>query len=443
MKNKNPLSLLPLLVFLALFLGSGIYFNSKGVDFAFYQLPSPVAALAGIIVAFIIFKGSINEKMDVFVKGVGDSNIIIMCMIYLLAGAFSVVAKAMGGVDSTVNFGLSIIPPSFILPGLFIISAFVSTAMGTSMGTIAAVAPIAVDMALKANLPLAVAVGAVVGGAMFGDNLSMISDTTIAATRTQGCEMKDKFIMNFKIALPAAIITLIVMAMQGISGQVPSNLQYNFLKIVPYIAVLVLSLLGMNVFLVLILGTVLAGAIGLADGSFTLIGFTQKVYEGFGAMQEIFILSLLIGGLAAMITEEGGIDYLLDVIKRKIKSRKGAELGIGALVSVADICTANNTVAIVITGPMAKKLADEHGVDPRRSASMLDIFSCVFQGIIPYGAQLLLAGSIAKLSPVQIMPYLYYPYFLGIMAILAIVFGIPKAQEKSIEAKKVVLEPEK
>ncbi|AYO29315.1 Na+/H+ antiporter NhaC family protein [Biomaibacter acetigenes] len=434
-QRKNPVALLPLVVFLVLFLGTGIYFNVKGVDFAFYQLPSPVAAIVGIIIAFIIGKGSIDEKMDTFVKGVGESNIVIMCMIYLLAGGFSTVAKAMGGVDSTVNFGLSIIPPGLILPGIFIIAAFVATAMGTSMGTIAAVAPIAADMAVKAHLPLAVAVGAVVGGAMFGDNLSMISDTTIAATRTQGCAMKDKFIMNFKIALPAALLTIILMIIFGVSGQIPAGLQYNVLKIFPYLAVLILALVGMNVFLVLILGILLAGVIGLADGSFTLIGFTQKIYEGFGSMQEIFILSLLIGGLAALITKEGGIDYLLDAISRRIKSVKGAELGIGALVSVADICTANNTVAIVITGPMAKKISDENGVDPRRSASMLDIFSCVWQGIIPYGAQLLLAGSISKLSPIEIMPTLYYPYLLGIMALVAIGFGFPRVKKNRLKIR--------
>ena len=250
MKKGNPISLLPLGVFLALFLGAGIYFNAKGVDFAFYQLPAPVAAIVGIIVAFIIGKGSMDEKMDTFVGGVGESNIIIMCMIYLLAGGFSAVASAMGGVDSTVNFGLSVIPPSLILPGMFIIAAFVATAMGTSMGTIGAVAPIAVEMAVKAHLPVAVAVGAVVGGAMFGDNLSMISDTTIAATRTQGCEMRDKFFMNFKIALPAAILTIIVMIIFGVSGQIPDELKYSVIRILPYISVLVLALLGVNVFLV-------------------------------------------------------------------------------------------------------------------------------------------------------------------------------------------------
>lgn len=427
-KNKNFAAIIPLIVFLVLFLGSGLYFHIKGEDFAFYQFPSPVAAVIGIIVAFIIGKGSIDEKMDIFVTGVGESNIIIMCMIYLLAGGFSSVASAMGGVDSTVNFGLSIIPPKFVLPGLFVIASFVSTAMGTSMGTIAAVAPIAVDMAIKAQLPLAVAIGAVISGAFFGDNLSMISDTTIAATRTQGCDMRDKFIMNFKIALPAAIFTIILMVILGVSGQVPKDLSYNVIKIIPYIAVLALALMGVNVFLVLIIGTVLAGGIGYFDGSFTFIEFTQHIYEGFTGMQEVFILSLLIGGLANLIAEEGGIDYLLDAVSSRIKSSKGAELGIGVLVSIADICTANNTVAIVLTGPMAKKIADEHGVDCRRSASILDIFSCVWQGIIPYGAQLLLAGSIAQLSPIEIMPYLYYPYLLAVVTLIAIATGIPKTK---------------
>ena len=369
--------------------------------------------------------------MDTFVAGVGESNIIIMCLIYLLAGGFSAVASAMEGVDSTVNFGLSVIPPRLILPGLFIIASFVATAMGTSMGTIGAVAPIAVEMAVKAQLPVALAVGAVVGGAMFGDNLSMISDTTIAATRTQGCEMRDKFIMNFLIALPAAIATIVVMTIFGVSGKIPTDLEYSFIKIIPYISVLVLALAGMNVFLVLIIGIALGGVIGLAEGSFTLIGYSQKIYEGFTSMQEIFILSLLIGGLAALISKEGGIDYLLNLISSKIKSVKGAELGIAALVSVADICTANNTVAIVITGPMAKQIADENGVDPRRSASMLDIFSCVWQGIIPYGAQMLLAGQLSGLSPIEIMPTLYYPYLLGITALLAIAFGFPKVKAKA------------
>lgn len=427
MNTNKWLSLLPLGVFLTLFLGTGLYFNAQGVPFAFYQLPSPVAALVGIVVAFWLGKDSLEKKMDVFIKGVGDSNIIIMCMIYLLAGAFSVVSKEMGGVDSAVNFGLSFIPPSVLLPGLFVIASFVSTAMGTSMGTIAAVAPIAVDIAQKADLSLAVAVAAVVGGAMFGDDLSMISDTTIAATRTQGCSLKDKFAANFKVALPAAILTIIITLVLGERGQIPANLDYQFLNIVPYIVVLVLALLGMNVFGVLILGTVLAGGIGMFYGKFTLLSFSKTVYEGFSSMQEIFILSMLVGGLAAMTAKAGGLDYLIQLISKRIKNRRGAELGIAALVSVADICTANNTVAIVITGPMAKKIATDHGVELKQSASILAIASCVWQGILPYGAQLLLAGSIAKLSPIEIMPHLYYPYMLGAAMLAGIYLSKDKA----------------
>lgn len=428
LKKGNPLALVPLVVFLVLFLGSGIYFNSIGTEMAFYQFPSPVAAIVGVVVAFFIGRKSIEQKVDNFIAGAGNGNIITMCMIYIMAGGFSAVASKMGGVDSIVNFGLSIIPPSFIVPGLFLIAAFIATAMGTSMGTIGAVVPIAVSMAGAADIPVAISVGAVVGGALFGDNLSMISDTTIAATKTQGCDMKDKFIMNFKIALPAAILSMVIMAVLGSRGEIPSDLDYSIVKIIPYISVLVMALLKVNVFTVLFTGTALAGIIGFWDGSFSIITLAQTTYEGYQGMMEIFLLSILIGGLANMMSEDGGIDYLIYVIKKRIKSRKGAEYGIGALVSIADICTANNTVAIVLTGSMAKKVSEEYGVDPRRSASILDIFSCVFQGIIPYGAQLLLAGSIAGLSPVELMPHLYYPYILGIITIIAIAAGFPNAK---------------
>ncbi len=429
-KKKKPLALLPLLIFLGLFLGAGIYYNAIGTEMAFYQLPAPIAAFAGIIVAFFIGKETIDDKMNIFIKGVGNSDIITMVMIYLLAGGFSAVAGAMGAVDSTVNFGLSVIPKSLILPGIFVISAFIATAMGTSVGTIAAVVPIAVGIANKIDLSLAIAAGAVVGGALFGDNLSMISDTTIAATRTQGAQMKDKFIMNFKLAIPAVVITVIILFINGTSGIIPTNLKYDFIKIIPYLAVLILALIGMNVFIVLTIGILSAGIIGIVGESFTVLEFAQTVYQGFGSMQEISILSLLIGGLAAMMAEQGGIHYLLSFINKFIKSKKGAELGIGTLVSIADICTANNTVAIVVAGPMAKDISQEHGIDPKRAASLLDIFSCVFQGIIPYGAQLLNAGSIAGISPIEIMPYLYYPYLLGIVVLIAIWFEIPKEERQ-------------
>jgi Na+/H+ antiporter NhaC len=428
--KKSALALLPLGLFLGLFLGSGLYYNFIGAPMAFYKVPAPIAALAGIILAFIIGKDKFEDKIDTFIKGVGNENIITMCLIFLLSGSFTQVARVIGSVESTVNFGLSIIPPALLLPGIFIIAAFISTAMGTSMGTIAAVAPIAVGLSEQAGLPMAVAMAGVIGGAMFGDNLSMISDTTIAATKTQGCEMKDKFIMNFKIALPAALITIVLMMFYGFSGVTPDGIQYSIIKVLPYFTVLALALMGINVFIVLIVGILFTGAIGLAEGVFNMTTYSQAIYAGFTGMQSIFILSLFIGGLAAMITKDGGINWILNLINRRIKGIKGAELGIGALVSIADLCTANNTVAIVITGPMAKKVAEENGVDPRRSASILDIFSCVFQGIIPYGAQLLLAGSIAGLSPLQMMPYLYYPYLLAVMVLLAIQFRFPKVKEK-------------
>ncbi len=416
------IALIPMLIFLILFLGTGLYLNSKGVDFAFYQLPAPVAAMVGLIFAFLITRGSLNSKMETFIKGAGESNIITMCIIYLLAGALATVAKDIGGVDSTVNLGLSLIPQSLIMPGLFLIAAFISTAMGTSMGTIAAVGPIAVGMAAKAALPLPLTIGAVIGGAMFGDNLSMISDTTIAATKTQNCEMKDKFRTNFKLVLPAAIVTLILLTIFGGSGELTGPFPFELIKVLPYLMVLILALIGMNVFVVLTLGILLAGGIGVLGGQMTLLELAKSIYSGFTGMQEIFILSMLIGGLAEMIKADGGINYLLNFIRKRIKSKTGAELGIGALVSVADICTANNTVAIILAGPMAKEISDEHKLDSKVSASILDIFSCIWQGLLPYSAQILLAGSLAGLSPLQIIPNLHYQFTLAIVVLVTITF---------------------
>lgn len=417
------IALVPMLIFLVLFLGTGLYLNAKGVEFAFYQLPAPVAAMVGLIFAFLICRGTLNEKFDNFVRGAGEANIITMCIIYLLAGALATVAKAIGGVDSTVNLGLSLIPPALIMPGLFLIAAFVSTAMGTSMGTIAAVAPIAVGMADKAGLSMALTIATVIGGAMFGDNLSMISDTTIAATKTQGCEMKDKFRTNFKMALPAALITMVILAFIGGSANLAGPFPFELIKVVPYVLVLVLALTGMNVFVVLTLGIAVAGGIGVFGGEMSLMELAKSIYSGFTSMQEIFILSMLIGGLAEMIKADGGIDFLLNIIRKRIKTKRGAELGIGALVSVADICTANNTIAIILSGPMAKEICDDHQVDPKMSASILDTFSCVWQGILPYSAQILLAGSLAKLSPLQIIPFLFYQYLLAAVVLIIIVIG--------------------
>lgn len=438
-RNNQPiLALLPLIVFLTIFLGTGFYLHYiQQTDFAFYQLPAPVAALAGLIVGIAILKGSLSEKVDIVVKGIGNPNIIIMCLVFIMAGAFANVAKAMGGVESTVNLGVTIIPIQFLLPGLFIISSFISTAMGTSMGTIAAIMPIAVGIADKTGLGMALAVGAVVGGAMFGDNLSMISDTTIAATRTQGAEMKDKFKMNFLIALPAAILTIIILAfLGGGGGVIEGDHPYQMIEVLPYILVLVLALLGLNVFAALTIGIVSAGIIGLANGEIvSLLALGQLIYEGFLSMEEIFFLSFLTGGLVELTREYGGLDYLLKFISSKIKTKKGAEYGIAGLVSLADVATANNTVAIVLSGPIAKEIADKHGIEPKRSASILDIFSCVWQGIIPYGAQILLAGSLANISPFAIIPNLWYQFLLAIAALVAIAVGFPKSANLTTNEK--------
>ncbi|PUU87200.1 Na+/H+ antiporter NhaC family protein [Halanaerobium sp.] len=436
MKNKvekldkgNPVALIPLFVFLVLYLGMGIYFSMQGVEMAFYQFPAPIAALVGIVVAFFMASGSMEERVSSFVKGAGENNVIIMCMIYLLAGAFSAVSQAVGGVDATVNLGLSIIPSQFLLPGLFLIAAFIATAMGTSMGTIGAVVPIAVGIASKAALPLPLTIGAVIGGAMFGDNLSIISDTTIAATQTQGVEMRDKFKMNLLIVLPAAILTLVFLFFAGDTAVQASQYSFEIIKVVPYIAVLVFALIGVNVFMVLFGGMLLSGLIGIIFGDFTFIAMAQEAYAGFNSMTEVFFLSMFAGGLAAMIRKEGGLQYLIYAISSRIKSTKGAELGIAALVSVTDVCTANNTVAIIISGPLAKNIAIENNVDLRRSASLLDIFACVWQGIIPYGAQILLAGSLAEISPIQIIPNLHYNFLVLIAGLLAIYFAFPSADK--------------
>ncbi|MGM0547742.1 MAG: Na+/H+ antiporter NhaC family protein [Bacillota bacterium] len=425
----NPVALVPLFVFLVLYLGMGIYFSMQGVEMAFYQFPAPIAAFVGIVVAFIMGSGSMQDKVNSFIKGAGENNVIIMCMIYLLAGAFSAVSQAMGGVDATVNLGLSVIPSQFLLPGLFVIAAFIATAMGTSMGTIGAVVPIAVGIASKAALPLPLTIGAVVGGAMFGDNLSIISDTTIAATQTQGVEMRDKFKMNLLIVLPAALITLVFLFFSGETAVQASEYSFELIKVLPYVAVLIFALIGVNVFIVLFGGMVLSGLIGIAFGDFTFIAMAQEAYAGFNSMTEVFFLSMFAGGLAAMIQKEGGLQYLIHTISSKIKNSKGAELGIAALVSVTDICTANNTVAIIISGPLAKDIALENEVDLRRSASLLDIFACVWQGIIPYGAQLLLAGSLAEISPMVIIPNLHYNFLVLISGLLAIYFAFPKASD--------------
>lgn len=439
-------ALIPFLVFVTIYLGSGIILQLKGVEMAFYQLPAPVAIFCGIISAFFILKGDINEKFDALIEGCGNKDIIIMCTIYLLAGAFATVSKAMGGVDATVNLGLTFIPPQYITVGLFIITAFISISTGSSVGSIVALGPIAVGLGEKSGLPMPLVLAAVMGGAMFGDNLSVISDTTIAATRTQGCDMKDKFRINIFIAAPAAIITIILLLILGKPEVVPAiqTYDYSIIKVLPYLFVLILALIGVNVFVVLTGGIILSGAIGLFYGEFSVLKFSQEIFAGFSGMIDIFLLSMFTGGLAHMITKAGGIEFLLQKIKKRVKSKRSAELGIGVLSAITDAAVANNTVAIIINGPIAKEMCNEYKVDPRRSAAMLDIFSCIMQGIIPYGAQMLILLSFTKgsVTPFQIIPLLWYQQLLCVSAIVSMFIpfsdGLIKKQPWDWENEKAI-----
>ncbi|MEF1167145.1 Na+/H+ antiporter NhaC family protein [Vibrio campbellii] len=444
-KNSNKaiapsaVALLPLVLFLALFIGVGTYLSLQGVDFAFYQLPAPIAVLPAVILALILSKDKLNRSIEHFMRGVGHPDIIAMCMIYLLAGAFAAVAKASGGVDATVNLGLSAIPTSMILPGIFLISAFIATAMGTSMGTIAAVAPVALGIAQSAGMSLPLTAGVVLSGAMFGDNLSIISDTTIAATRSQGCEMKDKFKENIRIALPAALVALVIFAFNSTATQVPETGPIEWLKVLPYVTILILAVSGMNVFVVLTIGIVLAGGVSLSSiDNYGLTNFAQDIYSGFGNMQEIFLLSMLIGGLSELMRRQGGLAFLTNLVSGIIRTfgsshskeanGRASELGIAGLVSMVNTCTANNTVAIIVSGSVARQLAEENNVSPRRSASLLDIFSCVIQGVLPYGAQVLLLGSVFNLSPLEVVANSYYCFALAIAAIVAVFIKHPARQ---------------
>lgn len=399
-------------------------------------MPAIVGFLIALGVAFCQNrKRSFSEKMEDVTHSMGDSNVMIMCLVFVMAGGFSGAVQAAGGVDSTVNFSLSILPPSVAVAGLFIIGCFISTAMGTSVGTIAALAPIAVGISDKTGIAGALCIGAVVSGAMFGDNLSMISDTTIAATRTQGCEMKDKFRENFKIVLPAAVISLVLFLILASGGDYTftGDRSYNLFKILPYLVVLIGALLGMNVFVVLALGIVLSLVVGVATGAFAWTDMFRVVFEGpDGAggiknMYDITVISIVVAGIIGLVKANGGIDFILNGIKKRVKTPKGAQLGIAALSSLVDISTANNTVAIVMAGPIAKDISNEFSISPKRTAAILDIFTSVWQGIIPYGAQILYAcaGAAAvgmTLSPVELFPYLFYPILMGISAVVFILF---------------------
>lgn len=419
--KSGGIALFPFLIFVCIFLGAGILLND------FYAMPSPVAVIVGIISAFFMLKGTVNAKVDALIRGCGDSKIMIMCLIYLLAGAFAAVSEAVGGVDATVSLGLSILPVQYLALGVFLLAAFLSTATGTSVGTIVALGPIAVGLAGQSHASLPLLLGCLLGGAMFGDNLSFISDTTIAATQTQECSMKDKFRVNLLIAGPAALMTVLFLL---IAGQYPDATveapvalsDFSFWQIAPYLLVILLAVLGVNVFVVLTIGTIASGIVGLVYGSLDVLVFSNKVYEGFTGMFEIFLLSLLTGGLAEMVRAAGGIQFLLEKITRAIKGRRSAQLGIGALVGGTNAAIANNTVSIVVTGPVAKDISQKYQVDKRKSAAVLDIFSCIVQGLLPYGAQILILLSFTKGTAtfVDIWASAWYLYLLLAFSLLAI-----------------------
>ncbi|MBI5997314.1 Na+/H+ antiporter NhaC family protein [Clostridium perfringens] len=437
MKKGKFSALLPLIIFVSIYLGTSLVMKD------FYSVsvlvPGIIAVLFGI---FTNRKRGLEKNIEIFCKGAGNSNIILMCLIFILAGAFAEVAKNMGAVESTVNLGLTILPKNILVAGIFIISSFIAISLGTSMGTIAAIVPIAMGISDKTNIALPLIVGAVVGGAMFGDNLSMISDTTIAATKTQGCEMKDKFKVNFKVILPAAILVIVIYTFLG-SGANTSvgQYDYNFIKIIPYLGILIAALMGANVIAILSGGIVLAGVIGFFTGSLDLKTFFTSISTGIGGMSELILISIIIGGIVEIIKENGGIDYVLNLVTKRINGKKGAEFGIGLLVSLVDACTANNTIAIVTVGPLAKDISDEYNLDSKRIAGILDMFSCAVQGIIPYGAQLMSAAALTGLSSFEIMKFLFYPYLMGISAIAFIAFFQKKeSAEKTSELNAIAVE---
>ena len=420
--------MLPIGVFLVIFLGSGILTGD------FYAMPAIVAFLIALAVAFLQNRDlDFGQKITIISRGVGDENIITMCLIFLCAGAFSGAVTAAGGVDSTVNLGLSILPAKVAVAGLFVIGCFISVSMGTSMGTIAALAPIAAGISEKTGFGLAICMGAVVCGAMFGDNLSMISDTTIAAVKTQGCEMKDKFRENFLIVLPAAIITIVLFFLVTMHGdyQMTEELPYSIWRVVPYLLVLVGALIGINVFVVLLGGTAVSLIVGLATGSLTPATMFSAVGDGVTGMYDITVISIVVACIVSLVREAGGIQFILDLIRRRIRSSRGAEAGIAGLALLVDLCTANNTVTIVMSGPIAKEISTGFGVSSRRSASLLDIFTSVGQGLIPYGAQLLSAASLTGITPFDILPYLYYPLLMALSAALFIAFRGNRSRQQA------------
>jgi len=420
--KKGLLALSPLGVFIVMYLVTSIIAGD------FYKVPITVGFLVASIYAVIISGGlPLRKRIDIYSKGAGTSQMMLMIWIFILAGAFAHSAKVMGSIDATVNLALTLLPGEMLLAGLFLAACFISLSVGTSVGTIVALTPIAAGVATQTGTSVALMTAVVVGGSLFGDNLSFISDTTIVATSTQGCRLSDKFRVNSFIVIPAAVIILCVYIFMGQGISSPQSVgEVSIVKVIPYMVVLLTAIFGMNVMAVLTLGIVLTGAIGIADGSYDVFGWFHAMGDGIIGMGELIIITMMAGGLLEIIRHNGGIDFLLERLTRHVNTKRSAELSIAALVSLVNLCTANNTVAIITVGGLAKHIGDRYGVDSRKAASILDTFSCVMQGLIPYGAQLLMAAGLAALNPVSIIPYLYYPMAVGVAALFSIVFRYPK-----------------
>lgn len=430
--KKGLLALSPLFLLIVLIVAFTVYsVDSSHQD---TSLSLTVAFMISSIYAVAISGGMpVRKRVDTYSKGAGANNLMLMLWIYVLAGSFAASAKAMGAVDATVNLALSILPASMILPGLFLAACFISVSIGTSVGTVVALVPIAAGLAHSMDANVGMMTAIIVGGAYFGDNLSFISDTTVVATQTQNCKMSDKFKVNSMIVVPAAVLVLIAYSVMGIGLQAPTHInEVEYMKVLPYLTVLITAIAGMNVMAVLTLGTLLCGAIGIgshllgASGCYDLFGWFSAMGNGIIGMGELIIIAMMAGGMLEIIRENGGIDFIINKITAHVNSKRGAELSIAALVSMVNICTANNTVAILTVGNISKKIGDRFGVDNRKAASILDTFSCMVQGLIPYGVQMLLAAGLANLSPMDILPYLYYPLAIGVAALLAILLRYPK-----------------
>ena len=420
--KKGIIALSPLVVFVVLYLVTSIIAGD------FYKVPITVAFMAASMYAVLISGGAtLHERIDIYSRGAAKGQMMLMIWIFILAGAFAHSAKVMGAIDATVNLALTLLPGNMLLAGLFLAACSISISVGTSVGTIVALTPIAAGVAQQTGTSVPLMTAVIVGGSFFGDNLSFISDTTIAATATQGCKLSDKFRVNSFIVVPAAIVILVVYFMMGTDIQSPQHIpEVAYLKVVPYLVVLLTAIMGMNVMAVLSLGTIVTGVIGMAEGAFDIFGWFNAMGNGILGMGELIIITMMAGGLLEIIKHNGGIDFIIERLTRHVSTKRGAEMTVAGLVSFVNMCTANNTVAIITVGGIAKQIADRFGVDNRKCASILDTFSCTVQGIIPYGVQILMAAGLAQLNPISIMPYLYYPFAIGIAALLSILFRYPK-----------------